>query len=58
LLNYAVFLFESEKLEKSEEILGKAEKLFETNKNDFDEEIVKMFEKNVNNLKEEINKKK
>ena len=58
LLNYAVFLFENENLEKSEEILGKAEKLFETQKNDFDEEIVKMFEKNVNNLKEEINKKK
>jgi hypothetical protein len=47
-----------ENLEKSEEILGKAQSLFETQKNDFDEETVKMFEKNANSLKEELQNKK
>ena len=58
LLNYSICLYEMDNLEKSEEILNKAEKLFETQKNNFDEEVVRMFEKNVNNLKEELSNKK
>ena len=58
LLNYAVCLYEMENLEKAEEILGKAQNLYETQKKDFDEETIRMFEKNVNSLKEEIENKK
>jgi hypothetical protein len=38
--------------------LDEAEKLFEVQKNDFDEEIIKKFEKNVSKLKKELNKNK
>ena len=59
LLNYALALYESGNLEKSEELLGKAEKLYEEQKNNFDEETVRSFEKNLNYLKEELaNKRK
>jgi len=57
-LNYALCLCEMEKFEQSENILSEAEKLFESQKCDFDEEIVKKFEKNVNKLKRELNNKK
>ena len=46
-----------ENLEKSAEIMKKAENLFETQKNNFDEETIRMFEKNVAYLKEELENK-
>ena len=58
LLNYALCLYESDNLEKSQELLGKAEKLFEEQRNNFDEETVRSFEKNLNYLKEEFANKK
>ena len=57
-LNYALCLYELEKLDESENILVEAEKLFEVQKNNFDEEIIKKFEKNVSKLRKELNKNK
>ena len=58
LLNYAACLYETDNLEKSEEMLGRAEQLYETQKNDFDEDTISAFEKNSANLREKLNNKK
>ena len=55
-LNYALCLYEMEKFDESKNILNETEKLFEQQKNNFEEEIIKKFEKNISKLKNEINK--
>ena len=57
-LNYAICLYETDDFEKSEIIFAEAEKLFEVQKNNFDEDVIKIFEKNVSKLKKELNNKK
>ena len=57
-LNYALCLCELENFEESQNVLSEAEKLFESQKNDFDDDIIKKFEKNVKKLKRELNNKK
>ena len=57
-LNYALCLCEMEKFDESENILNEAEQLFEKQKNDFDDEIVKKFEKNLSKLKKQLDKNK
>ena len=56
-LNYSLCLYEMEKIEESQNILNEAEKLFEIQKKDLEEENLKNFEKNVIKLKKELNKK-
>ena len=57
-LNYAICLYENDKFDKCENILKEAEKLFEEQKINFDEDIIKMFEKNLSKLKKVLNNKK
>ena len=58
MLNYAVCLNEMDNLEKSEEILAKAQQLYETQKNDLDEETKTIFDNNVAKLREQLDNKK
>ena len=48
-LNFALCLFDLERFDESENILNDAEKLFEEQKNNFEEDIINKFEKNVLN---------
>ena len=46
-LNFSSYLYDLEKFEERENVLNEAEKLFEEQKNNFEEDIINKFEKNV-----------
>ena len=48
-LNFSLYLYDLEKFEERENVLNEAVKLFEEQKNNFEEDIINKFEKNVLN---------
>ena len=57
-LNFSLYLYDLEKFEERENVLNEAVKLFEEQKNNFEEDIINKFEKNLLKLKKELSKNK